>query len=198
MPSAARSAAAWKYRRATSVVSETVGAAIALRAYRALGMSCDLVINIVPARAAAIPQARARAGRAGAAGDLAAAPAAPLARGPPLQRLGARRRRRDRPRGHRHAPAWVARAPRAGDADGQPEDRARPAARGHPRPRRPLRPGGADRRALGRRGVDEPQPRPRTRLRRGPRRHDGAPDRGRPPERRARGAAARLRRGPQG
>ena len=78
---------------------------------------------------------------------------------PALQRLGARGGRRDRARRHRHARARLARPARARARPGRPAARARAAARLHPRARRPLRPGGADRRARRLRAVGAPQPR---------------------------------------
>ena len=95
---------------------------------------------------------------------------------------------------HRHARARVVRAPRARARPGEPAGRQRQAARLHARPRRPLRAGGDDHRADGVRAVDAPQPRAHDQGGAGPRGRAGAPRRDRAHERRARDAAAGLRR----
>ena len=115
-------------------------------------------------------QARGRPRRARPAGRVAAAPAAALARGPALQRLGGRRGGRHRALRHRDARAGVVREPRARARPGQPQGRARPAAGLHPRALRPLRPGGHDHGPRGVRAVDAPQPRAHDRRGADPRR----------------------------
>ena len=125
---------------------------------------------------------------------LSPAPAAALARRAPLQRVGGRGRRRGRAVRHGDAPARLAREPGTGDADVRSDDRGRAPGGLHARALRPLWPGRDDRAAHRLRAVDAPQPRAHEALGRGPRRRAGTSPGGRAPERRARGAAAPLRR----
>ena len=126
---------------------------------------------------------------------LAAAPAAAVAGRAALQRLGGRRGRRHRAVRHRHARAGLARAPRARARPGQPAPRARPAA-SSARTRTPTttaRPATIVDRA----GCElwmHPNHEHMTRAAQDPDAALRAPHRGRAPERRARGAAARATR----